>query len=97
MWLLPHFYVTTACKPKLWLEFDACATFNGVSLILFLLPELNQYNSIVGVLFKFREVEFGVSAGVRKMLHMVTIREEDRKYQCFLWPTRMILENQTST
>lgn len=85
MWLLPHFGVSTVSKPKLRLVFDAKATYCGVSLNSCLLSGPDQYNSIVGVLFKFREGEFAVAADVREMFHMVKIREEDRRFQCFLW------------
>lgn len=85
MWLLPHFGVSTVNKPKLRLVFDAKATFAGVSLNSQLLSGPDQYNSIVGVLFKFREGEFAVAADIKEMFHRIKIREEDRRFQCFLW------------
>lgn len=69
MWLPPHLSVSTVNKPKLRLVLDS---FSGVSLNSHLLSGLGQYNSIVGVLLKFREgeVAFAVAADIREMFHM---------------------------
>lgn len=85
MWILPHFGVSTKNKPKLRLVFDAKAAYSGVSLNSNLLTGPDQYNSLVGILFRFREGKYAVAADVREMFHMVKIREDDRKFQCFLW------------
>lgn len=84
-WLLPHFGVTTANKPKMRLVFDAKAVCSGTSLNsqLYVGPDL--YNSLVGVLYKLREGEFAVSADVMEMFHQIRIQKDDQKFQCFYW------------
>lgn len=84
-WLLPHFGITTPSKPKMRLVFDAKAVCSGMSLNsqLYVGPDL--YNSLVGVLYKFREGPFAVSADVMEMFHQIKIQKDDQKFQCFYW------------
>lgn len=85
IWILPHFGTSTPSKPKLRLVFDAKAAYSGVSLNSLLLTGPDYYNSLVGVIYKFRQGIFAVAADIREMFHQVRIREEDQRFQCFLW------------
>lgn len=85
MWILPHFGTSTLNKPKLRLVFDAKATCEGISLNSQLLTGPDQYNSLVGVLYKFRQGRVAVAADIRDMFHRIKIKNEDQRFQCFLW------------
>lgn len=63
------------------LVFDAAARVNGVSLNDVLLKGPDQYQSLLAILFRFREGKIGVCADMRCFL----IRPEDRDSQRFLW------------
>lgn len=85
-WFLPHFAVTNPNKPgKLRVVFDCAAETNGVSLNSQLLKGPDLFNSLLDVLFKFREGEVAISGDVREMFLMVQIKKEDQESQCFLW------------
>lgn len=86
LWYLPHFGVMNPNKPgKLRLVFDAAAESNGVSLNSNLVqgPDLN--NTIVSVLLKFRQYQYGFAGDVKDMFHRVMIQKKDRTAQRFLW------------
>ncbi|XP_026322792.1 uncharacterized protein LOC113232330 [Hyposmocoma kahamanoa] len=85
-WYLPHFAVINPQKPeKLRLVHDAAAKAKGVSLNDMLLPGPDLIQSLPGVLMKFRQRPVAVAADIRDMFLRVTIREEDRDMQRFLW------------
>jgi hypothetical protein len=85
-WYLPHFGVINPNKPgKLRLVFDAAARSQGISLndALSQGPHLNQ--TLVSVLWKFRQYEFAIQGDIKDMFHRVFIRPEDRSSQRFFW------------
>ena len=85
-WFLPHFAVKNPNKPgKMRVVFDAAAKSNGLSLNDCLLKGPDLYNSLVGVLFKFRERAVGFGGDIREMFLQVTIKPEDCHAQRFLW------------
>lgn len=86
VWFLPHFGVKNPNKPKkLRVVFDAKAETKGVSLNSELLPGPDLLNSLLGVLFGFRERAVAVCADLREMFLQVKIIAEDQTAQCFLW------------
>ncbi|XP_044751740.1 uncharacterized protein LOC123311734 [Coccinella septempunctata] len=88
-WFLPHFAVTNKNKPgKIRFVFDAAAKTNGVSLNDVLLKGPDLLNSLLGVIFKFRQRNIAVTADIQEMFHRVFIRPEDRNAQLFLWKGR---------
>ena len=54
----------------------------------FLLKGPDLYNSLNGVLWKFREKKIAFGGDIRDMFHRFKIREEDRSAQRFLWRGR---------
>ncbi|XP_044756954.1 uncharacterized protein LOC123315355 [Coccinella septempunctata] len=88
-WFLPHFAVTNKNKPgKIRFVFDAAAKTNGVSLNDVLLKGPDLLNSLLGVIFEFRQRNIAVTADIQEMFHRVFIRPEDRNAQLFLWKGR---------
>ncbi|XP_074029231.1 uncharacterized protein [Leptinotarsa decemlineata] len=86
VWYLPHFGVVNENKPgKLRFVFDAAAKVEGKCLNDFLLRGPDLLNSLVGVIFKYREKDVAFSADIRDMFHRIVIRKEDRAGQRFLW------------
>ncbi|XP_039950005.1 uncharacterized protein LOC120767802 [Bactrocera tryoni] len=85
-WYLPHFGVMNVHKPgKLRLVFDAAAVVNGCSLNSYLLKGPQQYQPMPTVLFNFRVGAIAIAADIKEMFHQISIREEDRSAQRFLW------------
>uniref|UniRef100_A0A8D8WZP0 Integrase catalytic domain-containing protein n=1 Tax=Cacopsylla melanoneura TaxID=428564 RepID=A0A8D8WZP0_9HEMI len=71
---------------KVRVVFDlSCPTSNGISLndILFTGPTL--YNDLFELLVKFRMFPIAALSDVKKMFLQVYVREEDRRFQKFLW------------
>lgn len=85
-WYLPHFAVHNPNKPnKIRIVFDAAAKSHGVSLNDNLIAGPDLLQSLVAILWKFRQRRFGFCGDVREMFHRVGIRKEDRCAQRFLW------------
>ena len=84
--LLPHFGVKNPNKDKLRIVFDAASPspMDRKSLNDFLLPGPDFYNSLAGVLCKFRQKEIAICADIKEMFPQIKIRPEDCKAQRFL-------------
>ncbi|XP_047991806.1 uncharacterized protein LOC125230632 [Leguminivora glycinivorella] len=83
---LPHFAVHNPNKPKkIRLVFDAAALNQGQSLNNFILEGPDMLQSLLGIMLRFREGAFAVTAEVEEMFLRIQIREEDRNSQMFLW------------
>ncbi|CAL8127281.1 unnamed protein product [Orchesella dallaii] len=84
---LPHHPVfkestTTPCRPV----FNAsCKSGKLPSLNDCLYKGPNLLELIPTLLLSFREKEIGISADIRKAFQMLSVREEDQKFQKFLW------------
>lgn len=85
IWYLPHFGTSTPSKPKLRFILDAKAPYQGISLTNMLMKGPDLYNSLVGVLYKFRQGQYAAVGDIMEMFHMIRIRDEDKRFQCFLW------------
>ncbi|XP_067638540.1 uncharacterized protein [Eurosta solidaginis] len=77
---LPHFAVRNANRKGL-----RIAEVDGKSLKKTLLcgPDLNQ--SLLSILFKFRQSPIAVCGDIREMFLQVVVREEDQQAQRFVW------------
>ena len=85
-WYLPHHPVINPNKPgKVRCVCIAASEFEGHSLnkSLFIGPDLLQ-NS-VGIIFRFREKPFGMSADIEAMFLQVQVPPEDAKCLRFIW------------
>lgn len=81
-WYLPIFAVVGKKTRLVW---DAAACFKGCSLNGNLLtgPDLNE--PLWDILYRFREWPVAVCADISEMFHQISTREQDRRYQRFLW------------
>ena len=85
-WYLPHHGVMNPKKPgKVRVVFDAAARSGGTSLNEELLTGPDLANSLIGVLLRFRQRRFPISADIKAMYHQVRVAEEDQPALRFLW------------
>jgi hypothetical protein len=84
-WYLPHFAVINPEKPKIRVVHDAAARSHGRSLNDMLLPGPDLLQSLPGVVMRFRQYPYALSADIKEMFMQVKIREEDRDALRFLW------------
>ncbi|XP_059053385.1 uncharacterized protein LOC131847753 [Achroia grisella] len=82
---LPHFGIYHPQKRKLRVVHDAAAKNEGVSLNSLLLPGPDLLQSLLKILFCFREGQFAMMADIKEMFPQVRIREQDRDAFRFLW------------
>lgn len=86
VWYLPHFGVQNPNKPdKLRLVFDAAAKVDGVCLNDYLLTGPDLYNSLYGIMLRFRENRIVIIGDIRDMFLRISIRPEDQHVLRFLW------------
>ncbi|XP_058817368.1 uncharacterized protein LOC131680673 [Topomyia yanbarensis] len=87
VWYLPVFPVVNPNKPgKIRIVWDAAAEVRGISLNSQLLKGPDLLNSLVSVLYKFREYKIAITADIREMFHQVRMNENDQHCQRFFWP-----------
>ncbi|XP_073943295.1 uncharacterized protein [Choristoneura fumiferana] len=84
-WYLPHFPVIHPQKRKLRVVHDAAAKTSGVSLNSLLLPGPDLLQSLLHILFRFREGYVAMTADVKEMFPQVRIRMEDRDALRYIW------------
>ena len=85
-WYLPHHAVIHPHKPgKIRRVGDAAARYQGTSLNDCFLSGPDQWNSLVGILMRFREEFIVVSADIEAMFCQVAVPEEDQLVLRFLW------------
>lgn len=86
-WYAPHngVYNPNKTPVKLRITFDLAAEVDGVSVNSMLLKGPDVYNSIVGVLFRFREYSVAVTGDIQEMFLRVKLISEDHCSLRFLW------------
>ncbi|XP_047988401.1 uncharacterized protein LOC125228007 [Leguminivora glycinivorella] len=85
MWFLPHFSVYNLNKGKYRAVFDCAAKSQGCALNDFILAGPDLLQSLLGILLRFREWEFAVTADIQEMFLQIQLRREDRHSQLFIW------------
>jgi hypothetical protein len=84
-WFLPHFPVFNPNKGKIRVVFDAAAVFMGHSLNSNLLVGPDFNNSLLKMIFKFRQGVVAISGDIKDMFLMVRVATKDQPAQLFLW------------
>lgn len=85
-WYLPLFAVYHPQKPSsVRVVFDSSAKVQGVSLNTVLLQGPDLYNSLLGILLRFRREKVAVTMDVEQMFYNFKVPEEHRRYLRFLW------------
>ena len=85
-WYLPLHAVTNPNKPgKVRLVLDAAAKSGGKCLNDLLLSGPDFFNSIPGILLRWREKKIALTSDVVAMFSQVVVAENDRQSQRFLW------------
>ncbi|XP_062712388.1 uncharacterized protein LOC134289824 [Aedes albopictus] len=86
MWFLPLGVVVHPRKPnKIRLVWDAAAMVEGVSFNSKLLKGPDLLTPLPSVLCRFRQFPVAICGDIKEMFHQISIREQDRPAQCFLW------------
>ena len=85
LWYMPHFAVVHPAKLKLRVVFDLKAKFKGVSLNEFLIQGPDLTNTLNGVILRFRNGLFALTADIAEMFHQVKVDEDERDVFRFLW------------
>jgi transposase InsO family protein len=85
-WYLPHHGVIHPQKPnKVRVVFDAASKYQGVSLNNQLMQGPDLTNSLLGVLFRFRQGKIAIVGDIEKMFLQVKVSPEDADSLRFLW------------
>ncbi|XP_043209021.1 uncharacterized protein LOC122374380 [Amphibalanus amphitrite] len=88
-WYLPLLAVTNANKPnKVRLVLDAAARSHGKCLNDFLMRGPDYFNSIPGILLRWREKPIGITSDVVAMFSQIQVEPSDRASLRFLWRGR---------
>ena len=86
VWFVPHHPVLKPHKPdKVRRVCNAASKFRGKSLNDMLLAGPDLLASLIGILARFRENRYALSAYVEEMFLQVEVKPEDRKFLRFLW------------
>ena len=87
-WLLPEHGVTNPNQPgKLRRVSNAKSRYRGVCLNDMLLTGPDLLCNLLGVVCRFREKRYPISADIKGMYMQVSVRPDDRKFLRFLWGT----------
>ena len=65
--------------------FDCAAKFRGVNLNDFLYKGPGMWNSLVGVLTRFRMYKYALISDIRKLYYQCLVNENDQDFLIFLW------------
>ena len=85
-WYIPHHPVLNPHKPeKVRRVCNAAAKYQGVSLNDMLLTGPDLLQSLIGIIFRFREHEIALSADIEAMFMQVEALPADAKCLRFLW------------
>ena len=85
IWYITHHPVFHKQKKKLRVVFNCSLSFHNQSLNDHLLPGPNLVTGLVGILLRFREGRFAMTADIEKMYYQVRIPENHRDFLRFLW------------
>lgn len=90
VWYLSHFGEQNPNKPeKLRLVFDCAGKVKRVCLNDFLLTGPDLYNSLLGMMLRFREHSFAFTGDIKEMFLQIKIRPEDQHVFRFLWQSSL--------
>ena len=85
-WYLPHHPVINPHKPeKVRRVCNAAAKHQGVALNDKLLPGPDLLQSLIGIIFRFREHQIALSADIEAMFLQVAVPKDDSRCLRFLW------------
>jgi hypothetical protein len=85
-WYLPHHGVYHPQKPgKIRVVFDCSCSYNGVSLNRELLQGPDLTNTLIGILFRFRQEPIAFMADIESMFCQVRIPESQYDFLSFVW------------
>ena len=86
VWYVPHHPVLNPHKPdKVRRVCNAASKFRGYSLNDMLLAGPDLLANLMGILARFREQKYALSADIEEMFLQVEVKPEDRQYLRFLW------------
>ena len=83
---LPHHPVVNPQKPeKVEKVCNAAAKYKGLLLNNKLMSGPNLLRNLLGIIFRFREKEYAITADIESMLLQVAVPKNKRKFLKFLW------------
>ena len=86
VWYVPHHPVLNPHKPdKVRRVCNVASKFRGHSLKDMLLAGPDLLANLMGILARFREERYALSADIEEMFLQVEVRREDRRFLRFLW------------
>ena len=72
-------------KDQIRVVFDCSAQFGGVCLNDYLLQGLDQLNTLLGILCRFRQERVAFMTDIKSMFHQFMVSEEHQDLLRFLW------------